>query len=123
MKEHEAGCPRSQFWDAGEYQAPCLCGEKTKMKHNREFYHKLAADVDEILDSLKDQQISGAINWVDLHCDGITECNLKYPMGGEQFILITIAEADPGAVKLHDAVLNGLFERGYKENFQVETNW
>jgi hypothetical protein len=25
-KEHEAGCPRLQFWDAGEWEAPCYCG-------------------------------------------------------------------------------------------------
>lgn len=24
-KEHEGGCPRKQFWDAGEFEAPCLC--------------------------------------------------------------------------------------------------
>jgi hypothetical protein len=23
---HENGCPRQQFWDAGEYEAPCTCG-------------------------------------------------------------------------------------------------
>ena len=25
--EHEPGCPRLQFWDAGEFEAPCWCGE------------------------------------------------------------------------------------------------
>lgn len=25
IKEHEQGCPRLQFWDAGEWQAPCTC--------------------------------------------------------------------------------------------------
>lgn len=25
--EHEKDCPRIQFWDAGEEQAPCTCGE------------------------------------------------------------------------------------------------
>jgi hypothetical protein len=25
MREHEPGCPRSQFWDAGEWEAPCVC--------------------------------------------------------------------------------------------------
>ena len=24
-KEHEPSCPRAQFWDAGEWQAPCTC--------------------------------------------------------------------------------------------------
>lgn len=24
--EHEPGCPRLLFWDAGEFQAPCTCG-------------------------------------------------------------------------------------------------
>jgi len=24
-RDHEAGCPRLQFWDAGEHEAPCLC--------------------------------------------------------------------------------------------------
>lgn len=28
MKDHDSGCPRLQFWDAGENEAPCLCGEK-----------------------------------------------------------------------------------------------
>lgn len=26
MKEHEPGCPRLQFWDASEHDAPCMCG-------------------------------------------------------------------------------------------------
>jgi len=26
-KEHEPYCPRAQFWDAGEYEAPCRCGD------------------------------------------------------------------------------------------------
>jgi len=30
MKEHEVSCPRSQFWDAGEWQAPCTCKEKRR---------------------------------------------------------------------------------------------
>lgn len=25
--EHEPGCPRLQFWDAGEHEAPCTCGD------------------------------------------------------------------------------------------------
>ena len=25
-REHKPGCPRFQFWDAGEYQCPCTCG-------------------------------------------------------------------------------------------------
>lgn len=28
MMEHQPGCPRSQFWDAGEYEAPCTCDEE-----------------------------------------------------------------------------------------------
>ena len=27
MKEHLPGCPRLQFWDAGEWECPCLCDE------------------------------------------------------------------------------------------------
>lgn len=23
--DHKPSCPRSQFWDAGEYEAPCTC--------------------------------------------------------------------------------------------------
>jgi len=30
MKEHKPGCPKSQFWDAGEWQAPCTCGERLR---------------------------------------------------------------------------------------------
>ena len=30
--EHELSCPRSQFWDAGEFEAPCTCGF-SKIKH------------------------------------------------------------------------------------------
>ena len=26
MSEHQLNCPRSQFWDAGEFEAPCTCG-------------------------------------------------------------------------------------------------
>ena len=25
MRYHYNDCPRSQFWDAGEYDAPCYC--------------------------------------------------------------------------------------------------
>lgn len=25
MKEHHPSCPRVQFWDAGEWECPCLC--------------------------------------------------------------------------------------------------
>lgn len=25
-REHETSCPRSQFWDAGEFEASCTCG-------------------------------------------------------------------------------------------------
>lgn len=28
MSEHRPGCPRSQFWDAGEFEAPCTCDTK-----------------------------------------------------------------------------------------------
>lgn len=24
-REHEPSCPRFQFWDAGEWEAPCWC--------------------------------------------------------------------------------------------------
>ena len=27
MKEHQPNCPRLQFWDAGEWEAPCTCVE------------------------------------------------------------------------------------------------
>ena len=27
VKDHDPGCPRLQFWDAGEFEAPCTCGE------------------------------------------------------------------------------------------------
>jgi hypothetical protein len=27
MKHHHEGCPRLQFWDAGEYEAPCWCDD------------------------------------------------------------------------------------------------
>jgi hypothetical protein len=25
MEQHDRNCPRLQFWDAGEFQAPCTC--------------------------------------------------------------------------------------------------
>lgn len=28
MREHEPNCPRLQFWDAGEWDAPCLCEDR-----------------------------------------------------------------------------------------------
>lgn len=28
MKDHKPSCPRLLFWDAGEYDAPCTCGER-----------------------------------------------------------------------------------------------
>ena len=27
MKDHEAGCPMLQFWDGGEIEVSCSCGE------------------------------------------------------------------------------------------------
>ena len=27
MKDHEVNCPRLQFWDAGEHEAPCYCDQ------------------------------------------------------------------------------------------------
>jgi len=29
MRNHQPGCPRLQFWDAGEYEAPCYCFDPT----------------------------------------------------------------------------------------------
>lgn len=31
MREHESGCPRQMFWDAGEYECPCTCNEEETM--------------------------------------------------------------------------------------------
>jgi hypothetical protein len=28
MREHDYDCPRSQFWDAGEWECPCTCASK-----------------------------------------------------------------------------------------------
>jgi len=28
MKDHDPTCPRAQFWDAGEHQAPCTCRQE-----------------------------------------------------------------------------------------------
>lgn len=27
MRDHKPGCPRLQFWDAGEWEAPCTCDD------------------------------------------------------------------------------------------------
>ncbi len=34
MKTHTDGCPRLQFWDAGEFDAPCLCDQQNECEHD-----------------------------------------------------------------------------------------
>jgi hypothetical protein len=28
FREHDPNCPRFQFWDAGEWEAPCTCDDR-----------------------------------------------------------------------------------------------
>jgi len=32
MKDHEAGCPVLQFWDGGEIEVSCSCGDYIEIK-------------------------------------------------------------------------------------------
>jgi len=32
MTQHEPNCPRLQFWDGGEWEAPCLCESEETLK-------------------------------------------------------------------------------------------
>lgn len=49
MRDHKPGCPRLQFWDAGEWEAPCTCDDDEPERSD-----DMSATKDEMLLALAD---------------------------------------------------------------------
>ena len=60
-----------------------------------------------------------AINWGDLHCDGVV---FVIGVNGKRFYLATVTEASPACPDLQTFLQGRLSEMGFK-NVQIETEW
>ena len=59
MSEHEPGCPRLQFWDAGEYDAPCTCKDEgtDEVSDKTDYQEKCAILVQGLRDAANGKKI------------------------------------------------------------------
>lgn len=81
---------------------------------------KLRDETDNVIWSLKPDDVPGAINWGDLGCREVQEV-----INDERrWYRVIIEEADPSNPDLHAAVLAGLVAKGWKaDDVEIETAW
>jgi len=81
---------------------------------------KLRDETDNVIWSLKPDDVPGAINWGDLGCREVQEV-----INDERrWYRVIIEEADPVNRALHDAVLVGLVALGWNiDDLEIETDW
>ncbi len=60
-----------------------------------------------------------AINWGDLHCDGVL---FVIDVNGKRFYLATVTEASPNCPDLQAFLQGSLLQAGF-ENVQIVTAW
>ncbi len=81
---------------------------------------RLRDDTDNVLWSLKPENVPGAINWGDL----VTRETQEVIDEQRRWYRVIIEEADPANPALHAAVLAGLVAKGWKaDDIEIETAW
>lgn len=81
---------------------------------------RLRDDTDNILWSLKPEDVPGAINWGDLGARETQEVIDEE----RRWYRVVIEEADPANPALHASVLAGLVAKGWKaDDIEIETAW
>lgn len=81
---------------------------------------RLRDDTDNVIWSLKPDDVPGAINWGDLGTRETQEVIDE----SRRWYRVVIEEADPSNPALHAAVLAGLVAKGWKaDDIEIETAW
>lgn len=111
--------PPQWVWDRDE-QVKTLQARILQLEVDRSKAVKLRDETDNVIWSLKPDDVPGAINWGDLGAREIQHVTSD----DRQWWRVVIEEADPSNPALHAAVLAGLVTLGWTaDDIEIETAW